>query len=67
MLDPVEYRDEVVAARLTWDDVTGRVHVADSELLVESAEVEYCNDTVSASHHTCPREHLRVSMKIWIE
>ena len=41
---PVEYRNQIVATRLTQDDIALRVHVAYGKLFVECANIQYCNE-----------------------
>ena len=43
MLDPVEYRDEVVTAGLATKRVALRVDLANGELLVQRTKVEHCS------------------------
>ena len=44
MLDPVKDRDEVVAARLSAENVALCVDLTDSELLVQRANIGDCAD-----------------------
>ena len=44
MFDPIKYWDEVVAARLSAENVALCVDLTDSELLVQRANVGDCTD-----------------------
>lgn len=65
-LDPIEHRDEIIAAGLSLNDVALRIDLANGELLVQSSDVHDCKWDVSHSHSETKR-NLLVNMKVWME
>lgn len=52
MNDPVEDGDEVIATRLTRNDIALRVDFADRQLLVQSTNEQHCQQKTFLSSET---------------